>query len=635
MNFRKKLLILLIVLALVPLLINGLIHRTIITKISNQLTTQTREVLEKSSTTQLQTIVQQQSMLLDRDKAFVLQSLEAQVREVEHLLNEPAKLIDLSPAYLRVQRQRPELFLWQATVLTSGVKSLFPTDLQPINDEVIWYQLAKQNQDLQWRLHLVDSQLQLIVAKPLYSGKGEFAGVTAFALNYQQLFNDWQLPAPWDEYGRLFIVKNSPYSVQENNTLNVVFEIVSADAQQITALSAQQIFNDVASTTQFNSLLSKMRQNSSSVQTLDFNGQESIWFYAGVITDQAFPLLIIPRHLVTLPAQQASNYVERQFIHGLKLTALLSVLVLLSVLITAFFRSRAVTKPLSQLADAAEQLSQGDFSTQVYIRSSDEFEELGSAFNRIGPQLKERQQIKQSLAIAKDIQQLILPVQPPELDNFELACALDYCDETGGDYYDFIQTNSGKWGLVVGDVVGHGIGAALLMAASAGILHSAITNGEENLETLFSSMNNFLEKDVGDTRLMTLFFGLLDPSNQSIHWLSAGHGPIFLYRSATGLVEELPATTIPLGVMADVDFSPIHKDSLSCGDILAIGTDGIWETINSAGEMFGAELVSQLLQELADKSATVITSKLLERVEMFRGDAPKEDDLTLIILKAK
>lgn len=635
MNFRKKLLILLIVMALIPLLINGLIHRTIITKISNQLTTQTREVLEKNSTTQLQTIVQQQSMLLDRDKAFVLQALEMQVREVEHLLNEPAKLIDLSPAYLRVQRQRPELFLWQATVLISGVKSLFPTDTQPINDEVIWYQLAKKNQDLQWRLHLVDSQLQLIVAKPLYSGKGEFAGVTAFALNYQQLFNDWQLPAPWDEYGRLFIVKNAHLTVQENNKLNVVFEIVSADAQQVTALSAQQLFDDVASTTQFNSLLNKMRQNSSGVQTLDFNGQESIWFYAGAITDQAFPLLIIPRQLVTLPALQASNYVERQFIHGLKLTAILSMLVLLWVLITAFFRSRAVTKPLGQLVDAAEQLSQGDFSAQVYIRSKDEFEALGFAFNRIGPQLKERQQIKQSLAIAKDIQQLILPAQPPQLDNFELACAQDYCDETGGDYYDFIQTDSGQWGVAVGDVVGHGIGAALLMASTAGILHSAISNGEESLETLFSSVNKFLEKDVGDTRLMTLFFGLLDPSNRTIHWLSAGHGPIFLYRSETGLVDELAATTIPLGIMDNVDFSAIHKDSLSCGDILVIGTDGIWETINSAGEMLGAERVSQLLQELADESASVITAKLLDRVEVFRGDAPKEDDQTLIILKAK
>lgn len=172
MPFRRKLLILLVVIALVPLLINGLLHRTTIRNISKQLTTQTREVLQNSSTAQLQTIVQQQSLLLDRDKAFVLQALEAQVREVEHLLNKSSEPTDLSSAYFQVQRQKPELFLWQATILTSGLQSIFPPDSYAIDNEVVWYPLVKNNLDLHWRINLADSQLQLIAAKPVFIKKG-------------------------------------------------------------------------------------------------------------------------------------------------------------------------------------------------------------------------------------------------------------------------------------------------------------------------------------------------------------------------------------------------------------------------------------------------------------------------------
>ena len=134
---------------------------------------------------------------------------------------------------------------------------------------------------------------------------------------------------------------------------------------------------------------------------------------------------------------------------------------------------------------------------------------------------------------------------------------------------------------------------------------------------------------------MTLFFALLDPTNHSLQWLSAGHGPMFLYRAESKEVDELDATTMPLGIMDDVEFKPVRKIALARGDILAVGTDGIWETINPDGEMFGSERVGQLLKDTAKDSAEEIVTSILLAVEAFRGQAPKDDDLTLIILKAK
>jgi sigma-B regulation protein RsbU (phosphoserine phosphatase) len=637
MSFRRKLLILLLVIALVPLLINGLLHRTTMRRISQQLTTETMVVLQDNATQQLQGLVNNQSLLLVKDRALVIQALEIQAREIESRLSrkEITAADDLLQTYLFVQQQRPELFSWHSTYLESGLQATYPTQARSTDDKPHWYHASKKSLEKSWQLVIANSELQFIASAPIRQKNGQFIGVTAIGLNYQQLFKDWQLPQHWQDQGRLFIVNTEPLAASSSGGLKVLLEIRPPTAKQAGALNAEQRFADAAPPEAVEALIEALQKGRSGVLSNPFAAKESLWVYPTASPEEPFPLLIIPRKLVTLPARQTADYVEELFISGLKWTALLSVGVLLSAIITAIFRARTVTEPITQLAQASEQLSRGDFTTRVDIRSKDEFEALGNAFNRIGPQLKDRQEIKQSLAIAKDIQQRILPASAPQLDNFELAGRIDYCDETGGDYYDYIETGSGKWGLAVGDVVGHGVGAALLMASAAGILHAAIANGEENLEALFSSLNTFLEKDVGDTRFMTLFFALLNPADRSLHWLSAGHGPMFLYRASTESVEELSATTMPLGVMDDVEFKPVQEEHLASGDIFAIGTDGIWETNNAAGEMFGDERFGQLLIDLAQQPAEAIIDSILLEVDEFRGEAPKEDDVTLIILKAK
>jgi len=637
MTFQRKLTILLLLVSLIPLLINGILHQTTIRQISRKLTTDTRELLQKNTSEQLLAIVNNQSLLLKRDREFISQAIAAQAREVENLLatqKNPTNA-QLTKAYLTIQHSNPDLFLWQATYLKSGQNSIFPRRSLPTDEDAAWYKKIVQAQKAGWQIDLVDSRLQISVYVPLHSRDGHILGTTAFALDYQQFFNDWQLPQLWQDRGRLFVLSIDQDRKIYTQKLKILLKIVNRKTNYAAATQPAKTFFSLAPESSITALIKAVGKNPLGTLTLEFDGKTSLWVYAGAEPGKPFPLLLIPQELVSLPADSAAAYVEDQFTSELKFTALLTLGVLLAVSIIAIRRARAVTQPLEQLVDAAENLSHGDFSVRVDIRSHDEFEELGETFNRIGPQLKERQEIKQSLAVAKDIQQLILPVETPALDRFDLASRIDYCDETGGDYYDYIPMSSDRWGLAVGDVVGHGVGAALLMASAAGILHAAIANGEDRLETLFSTLNVFLEKDVGDIRFMTLFFAVLNPEERSLHWLSAGHGPMFFYRAATDEVSEMNAVTMPLGVMNDVEFKPVQHKSLASGDILAVGTDGIWESANPDGELFGSARVCQLLKEFASLPAEEIIDNILLQVETFREGVPQDDDITLVVLKVR
>ncbi len=635
MRFRYKLLLLLLAVSLVPLLLNGALYQTTLRKISSKLTTETRDTLQEHALEQLQSLVHYQSLLLLRDRAFILQAVSAQTREIEDILAEKNTLTDseLTPAYLSTQQANPEYFLWQATFLNSGLESTFPpkvlTPAQKIDLET-----KQQLHNINWQLKVVNTRLQITVYSPVRFPDGTPAGVTAINFDPQQFFQGWQLPQPWDEHGRLFVVTIDAETPARTLPLRVHLEIFNKKNQLRKDVDPQLIFDAAVVNSERKKLIQAFKEKTTGFFTLEFDGKESTWIYTGEAKTDPFPLLIIPNSQINLPANQAATFVEEQFSGALKKTALLTFGVLLCVIIIGMLRARAVTRPIAALVLAAKRLADEDFTTKVVISSKDEFEELGHAFNRIGPHLQERQEIKRALTAAKEIQQLILPEAAPAIEGFDLWGRLDYCDEIGGDYYDFIETTTGKWCLLVGDVIGHGVGAALLMTSVAGILQATIANGEEDLETLFSQLNTFLNKNGEDTKFMTLFAAHLDPITSSFHWLSAGHGPVYLYRAESKNVEELPPTTIPLGIMGAVDFTSVCQETLQKGDILFIGTDGIWEAINSAGEMFGSSHVLHILNDATENTAAEIAVRTFQAVDAFCGSAPQRDDRTLVVLRA-
>jgi serine phosphatase RsbU (regulator of sigma subunit) len=312
----------------------------------------------------------------------------------------------------------------------------------------------------------------------------------------------------------------------------------------------------------------------------------------------------------------------------------------ITALFPAFYLARRLNRPIRRLHQGMEKVSQGQLDTRLKpLRSHDEFELLISHFNQMTAGLAEREKMKRSLALAMEIQQYLLPQQAPRIANFEIAGQSKYCDETGGDYYDFIELKElgpDKVGIALGDITGHGIGAALLMASARAVLRSqAVTHGAD-LPRIFDGINRHLVRDTDERWFMTLFYGIIDGPGRAVTWTSAGHDPAFWFRRELNRIEELPHENsgLPLGITEATDYNSQGPITLQTGDVLLVGTDGIWEAKNPAGEQFGKGRLRHVLESCSTEPALKIRSTIIDAVTQFRDTAPQLDDITLVVIKA-
>lgn len=243
---------------------------------------------------------------------------------------------------------------------------------------------------------------------------------------------------------------------------------------------------------------------------------------------------------------------------------------------------------------------------------------------------------KKALALAGEVQRSLLPQESPRVQGLDIAGRNVSCQEVGGDYYDFFfQPDGGRTGfsLAVGDITGHGVDAALLMSSARAFLRMHVSR-EESVEDIVRAMNDHLAEDVQESgRFMTLFYLSVAPDLQSLEWIRAGHDPAFLYDPATDQMEQLMGPGVALGVEAGVPYQSSRKENLAHGQIIAIGTDGIWESRNSQDDFFGRDRFAQLLRDNADCSAAEILNNVFQALEEFREGRRSEDDVTLVIVK--
>jgi serine phosphatase RsbU (regulator of sigma subunit) len=248
----------------------------------------------------------------------------------------------------------------------------------------------------------------------------------------------------------------------------------------------------------------------------------------------------------------------------------------------------------------------------------------------------EHRRVRNSLSLAMEVQQNLLPHNAPQTAGLDIAGRSIYCDETGGDYYDYLKTGNGadgKIGVVVGDVSGHGIPAALLMATvRARLRQRYIQSG--GIAQVVSEVNRQLAEDVQDSgRFMTLFAAEIDRRKGRLYWLNAGHEPAVVYDPDTRNIDPLAGGgSLPLGVVDDIAYK-INSRGIKPGDIIAIATDGIFEAQNPQGEMFGRARFYDLIGRHASGTAAQIIEAVLAAVQDFRQDFPSKDDLTLVVIK--
>jgi sigma-B regulation protein RsbU (phosphoserine phosphatase) len=554
------------------------------------------------------------------------------------------RMADMTRIYRSLQQIEPDLFLWQYTALTSGVHSSYPgkggypADYDPRRRQ--WYQQAVINGGTvqQVLTDVTTGSLILTLAQPVYDDKDELLGVTALDIDYRKLFTDWNIPPQWHGVTRSMIMRFDSNESDPTRQLEILLTNSDNGVVRDWSLPLTPEFIDL-SDPQLEPVARDLQQGRSAVRKVEYAGEEMLFAY-GVNRDASpFPLVMVPYDQVIAPAARARQAVNRQITLGLSFSALLTLVAVLAAVLLALRHARRVTDPITQLATAAQQLTRGKFDTRVDIRTNDELQNLGEIFNGLGSRLKERDKLKQSLELAKEIQQQLLPRTTPRYTNFELIGVSRYCDETGGDYYDFIplqEAENKSLGVVVGDVSGHGIGSALVMASARGALHTLINYYSDDLPGMAAEINRQLSRSTDDSSFMTLFFGALDPEQRTLNWVSAGQAPVFLYRSQpTGEeIEELQSSGIPLGIIAASDYAMEPAIHFNPGDILLIGTDGIWETHNFAGEIFGTRRLCDILRQSADLTVDKIADRIFVELDLFRGDRTVDDDRTLVLIKA-
>ena len=310
------------------------------------------------------------------------------------------------------------------------------------------------------------------------------------------------------------------------------------------------------------------------------------------------------------------------------------VLLMMSVsasMILVWTISHTLKRVTQELQSGLKKLAKGQFDACVPVLMDDEFGDLALGLNTAMRGLREREDLKDSLAIAAEIQQGLLPKFAPVIPFYQLLGFQQTCFSVGGDYYDYIELEDGRIWLMIADVSGKGYPAALTMANLQAMLRGLATL-DWPIEEAANYLNEALCETLTGGRFVTLFMGKLQPQSHSLIWINAGHVPPLLLRSHDG-VEQLAALSPPLGLVKGISYE-VTRTELDEGDALFCYTDGVTESSSHNGhERFGEARLKQWLLEHKDiTDLKQLPEALLNTLNDY-GRSDDDDDLTLLCVR--
>ena len=239
--------------------------------------------------------------------------------------------------------------------------------------------------------------------------------------------------------------------------------------------------------------------------------------------------------------------------------------------------------------------------------------------------------MKRDLEIAREIQHWLVPSEPPQVAGLDIAFVTRPANTVAGDYYDVIpRGNEGKQLLVIADVAGKSMPAALLMATFQASLKTLSATSPDLVE-LVCGLNRYAsDHSIRGSRFTTAFLAEFDPATRILTYVNAGHNPPFRLRGIE--LEKLNAGGVPLGILKDAQYES-GQTVLQSGDILAIYTDGVVEAENVAGQEFGEDRMLAAIRAAPTGTAQQIVQQLMAQIELFVGTAPQHDDITCMIVR--
>jgi len=550
------------------------------------------------------------------------------------------RLAALTEMYYQQFQRNPDMIYWLHTSLENGLHTSYPSGASFPKDydprQRSWYGRTVAQKQLSWSDPYIDAlsgQPMITLSAPVYRPTGALAGVTSLDVLLTTVFQWMDLNPNWSQNAESMLI----YKDDQKNQIKIFASMNYQKGYDSWEEPLQFETLQSTDTSTFKKLFNDLTAGKSGIIRMPYKGMESLWIYQGMKADIVYPLLIIPYENIITLADVTEQYILKKNLEGLSYVAVIIALVIIGVVFISLSRAKKFTQPIHALAEAGQKLSEGDFEARVEINSGDEIQQLGEVFNQIGPKLEENQKMRHSLELARAIQQRLLPKSAPKLNHFDIAGMCKYSDETGGDYYDFVsldETGPGKVSVILGDVTGHGIGAALLMASARSMLRNNLRYYKYDLSKVLFEFNNELTHDTDPDKFITLFLGVVDDREHQIMWSLGGHDPALWYQQKKGTFDELKSVGVPIGFIPEMTFEQAGPVTLEKGDIVTVGTDGIWEATNSEGEMYGKKRLMEIIRSHWDKSAEEICQQIINSVLTYCKPQPQEDDITVVVVKA-
>ena len=546
------------------------------------------------------------------------------------------KFTRLIPTLKNIAHEFGDELFWIYASLESGVHISFPghggypDDYDPRVRP--WYTRAKKKGSILWGPPIVDAttrQLTFTVSAPFFKPNGSLAGVAAIDILIPHVLLENEISSQWSGSMHSFMVGSE--------------DILGSGEKKLWILSQKKksgIVRDPNTglhlpegNSEFYELMRYTKNKKSGYIDMPYKGVDSFWAFATIFSDLYFVIVVPKSVIMGLPediVEMFFSYTQGQA--AIYVTAVILALVFVTCI--AFFTSRASTKRAMKIVDAFRRLALGDFSVRLNFRLKDERNLMITTFNEIVPKLEEHLRMSTALGVAQEIQQSLLPKDDPTLQGFDISGSSVYCDETGGDYYDFINIDQDRLAVVVGDVSGHGVSSALLMATARALIMLRASMPGQAAE-IINDVNKQLSLDSYQTGdFMTFFYCELTWTERKVCWVRAGHDPALLYDSHTGEFDELKGHGLALGVDYTFEYDEFHR-TLAPGQTVLIGTDGIWEMHNEVGEMFGKDRVKEIIRNNISATAKEIIAAITDALNKFRGSKQPEDDITMVVIKVQ
>ena len=366
----------------------------------------------------------------------------------------------------------------------------------------------------------------------------------------------------------------------------------------------------------------------------DYNHQGAVQLPEWIVVTTPDPTGSGLKFGIARPVGQALGDIRQTAVRS----AGLGLLFICGTLILIVPLSAGLTRSLSRLNAGVQQIASGDYATRVSVTAKDEIGQLAVAFNHMAEDVEKHQRtaigqerIKRELELGREIQADMLPRAPLHVGGTEVRGTSAAAREVGGDFFNYFPLKDGRLAVLVGDVAGKGVGAALLMANLQASLRTRLVLGQD-LTSLANELDRDIQSSTPETVYATLFVGTFDPATRALTFVNAGHNPQYVIRRS-GSLERLESSGLPVGLLAGRGYCE-GTTTLEAGDVLFCYTDGCVEAENRAGDMFGSDALERELQTVGALDPEPLLRHMEGVLQRFRSGRELFDDATMMVLRA-